>query len=97
VPLKEALASEVGVRCNITTHELRSRDANGMGTLTERTAISSSSLFERDCAQAGLPKGSLVSPALIKIIKAQNQARAIHNAERDLARLCSNQCIRHAD
>jgi hypothetical protein len=31
--------------------------------LTERIARSSGSLFERDCAQAGLLKGSLVSPA----------------------------------
>ena len=31
--------------------------------MTERIARSSGSLFERDCAQAGLPKGSLVSPA----------------------------------
>jgi hypothetical protein len=61
--------------------------ASGTRTLIERIAISRSSLFERDCAQAGLPKGSLVSPALIKIIKAQNQALALHNAERDRKRV----------
>jgi hypothetical protein len=57
------------------------------GTLIERTAIINSSLFERDCAQAGLPKGSLVSPALVKIIKAQNQALALHSAERERKRI----------
>ena len=52
-------------------------------TLTKQIATSSGSLFERDCAQAGLPKGSLVSPALIKAIKAQNQSLALHNAEKE--------------
>jgi hypothetical protein len=55
--------------------------------LTERIARSNGSLFERDCAQAGLPKGSLVSPALVKIIKAQNQSLALHNAERERKRV----------
>jgi hypothetical protein len=46
-------------------------------------ARSNSSLFERACAHAGLPKGSLVSPALAKVIQAQNHTLALHNAERD--------------
>jgi hypothetical protein len=46
-----------------------------------RIAKSNNSLFERDCERAGLPKESLVSPALAKIIKAQNQARAHHDLE----------------
>jgi len=54
--------------------------------LTERIAKSNNSLFERDCARAGLAKDSLVSPALAKIIKAQNQTRALHNAERERER-----------
>jgi hypothetical protein len=83
------------MQCN--AHELRKRAPVGPRTLTERTAIFSSSLFERDCAQAGLPKGSLVSPALVKIIKAQNQALALHSAERDAKGLHSDQRIRHAD
>jgi hypothetical protein len=61
--------------------------ASGTTALTERISKSSSSLFERDCAQAGLPKGSLVSPALVKIIKAQNQSLALHNAERERERV----------
>jgi len=54
--------------------------------LSERIAKSNNSLFERDCARAGLPKDSLVSPALAKIIKAQNQTCALHNAERERER-----------
>jgi hypothetical protein len=49
----------------------------------QRQAKSNNSLFERDCERAGLPKNSLVSPALAKIIEAQNQTRALHNAERE--------------
>ena len=61
--------------------------ASGASTLTERIATSSRSLFERDCAQAGLPKDSLVSPALVKIVKAQNQSLALHNAEQERKRI----------
>jgi hypothetical protein len=61
--------------------------ASGGRTLTERIATSSNSLFERDCAQAGLPKDALVSPALVKVIKAQNQSLALHNAEQERKRV----------
>ncbi len=57
---------------------------SGVRAMTEqRITKSNNSLFERDCERAGLPKDSLVSPALAKIIKAQNQTRARHNAERE--------------
>jgi hypothetical protein len=47
---------------------------SGVRAMTEqRITKSNNSLFERDCERAGLPKDSLVSPALAKIIKAQNQ------------------------
>jgi len=61
--------------------------ANGTMTLMERIAKSNRRLFERDCAQAGLPKDSLVSPALARIVKAQNQSLALHNAERERKRV----------
>ena len=52
--------------------------------MTEQSkAKSKNSLFERDCERAGLPKNSLVSPELAKIIEAQNQTRALHSAERE--------------
>jgi hypothetical protein len=58
-----------------------------MTAMTEqRKAESNNSLFERDCERARLPKNSLVSPALAKIIEAQNQTRALHNAERERER-----------
>jgi hypothetical protein len=47
----------------------------------QKIAKSNNSLFERDCERAGLPKDSLVSPALAKIVKAQNQARALHDVD----------------
>jgi hypothetical protein len=57
---------------------------SGVRAMTEqRITKSNNSLFERDCERAGLPKDSLVSPALAKIIKAQNQTRALHNPERE--------------
>ncbi len=52
----------------------------------QRIAKTNNSLFERDCARGGLPKDSLVSPALAKIIRAQNQTRSLHNAERERER-----------
>jgi len=55
--------------------------------LTGQVAKFNSSLFERDCAHAGLPKDSLVSPALAKLIKAQNQSLALHNAEQERKRI----------
>jgi hypothetical protein len=52
--------------------------------VTEQKIVkSNNSLFERDCERAGLPKDSLVSPALAKIVKAQNQARALHDVDRE--------------
>ncbi len=60
---------------------------SGVRPMTEqRIAKSNNSLFERDCARAGLPKDSLVSPALAKIVKAQNRTRSLHNAERERER-----------
>jgi len=54
-----------------------------MAMTDQSRAKFNNSLFERDCARAGLPRNSRLSPALAEIIEAQNQTRGLHNAERE--------------